>query len=99
MFCAVTETTDRVLGERRLQILNTAAAALMETRAVEDAVGATVQACSGGHPDLPFVAVYVGGDLNEESCAGRRACRRVTASVAGGPARIEVGHIHIHVCH
>ena len=66
VFCAVTETTERVLGERRLQILNTAAAALMETRSVEDAVAATIQACSGGHPDLPFVAVYVGGtDINE----------------------------------
>ena len=55
VFCAVTETTQRVLGERRLRILNAAAAALMETRTVDEAVRATIQACSGGHPDLPFV--------------------------------------------
>ena len=61
VFCAVTETTQRVLGERRLQLLNTAAAALMETRTVDEAVQATIQTCGGGHPDLPFVSVYVGG--------------------------------------
>jgi len=63
VFCAVTETTERVLGERRLQILNTAATALMETRTVEDAVAATIQTCGAGHPDLPFVAVYAEGTL------------------------------------
>ncbi len=61
VFCAVNETTERVLGERRLQILNSAAAALMETRTVDDAVHATVLACDGDRPDLPFVAVYVFG--------------------------------------
>jgi len=76
VFCAVTETTERVLGERRLQILNTAAAALMDTRTVDDAVEATIQACGGHHPDLPFVAVYVGGG-DDEKAVLRGASERV----------------------
>ncbi len=59
VFCAVTETTARVLGERRLHVLNAAAAGLMGTRTVDDAVRAAVRACGDGHPDLPFVAAYV----------------------------------------
>ena len=62
VFCAVNETTERVLGERRLQILNTAAAALMETRAVDDAVDATILACDGDRPDLPFLPSISGAE-------------------------------------
>jgi signal transduction histidine kinase/DNA-binding response OmpR family regulator len=60
VFCAVNETTQRVRGERRLQILAAAAATLMETRTVDEAVRATVQACADGQQDLAFVAIYVG---------------------------------------
>ena len=62
VFCAVNETTERVLGERRLQVLTAAGNALMETRTVDEAVQATVQACGDGHPDLPFLAIYVDED-------------------------------------
>ena len=79
VFCAVTETTERVLGGRRLRVLNTAAAALMETRTVDDAVRATVQACGDGHPDLPFVAVYV----EDQHRAGAAVLRGASARVAG----------------
>lgn len=59
VFCAVTETTERVLGERRLHALNAVAAAVMETRTVDDAARATVAACAQQSADLPFLAVYV----------------------------------------
>jgi signal transduction histidine kinase/serine phosphatase RsbU (regulator of sigma subunit)/FixJ family two-component response regulator len=62
VFCAVTETTEKVLGERRLQLLAAMAAELFQTRTVADAVDAVVRVCDGSHPDLPFVAVYMGGD-------------------------------------
>ena len=62
VFCAVNETTERVLGERRMQVLTAAGNALMETRTVDEAVQATVQACGDGHPDLPFLAIYVDED-------------------------------------
>ncbi|MBE1461756.1 SpoIIE family protein phosphatase [Kibdelosporangium phytohabitans] len=59
VFCAVTETTERVLGQRRLSILNDFGAALMETRTVDDAVHAAIGACATQDRDLPLVAVYV----------------------------------------
>ncbi len=59
IFCAVTETTERLLSERRLHVLTTVGAALIETHTVDDAVDALVRACAGPHPDLPFLAVYV----------------------------------------
>jgi signal transduction histidine kinase/DNA-binding response OmpR family regulator len=78
VFCAVTETTERVLSERRLHVLNAAAAVLMETRTVADAVRATVRACGDGHPDLPFVAVYV----ETAETPGEYALRGATPRVA-----------------
>ena len=61
VFCAVTETTERVLGERRLHVLNAVAGAVMETRTVGEAVDAMIGACGSDHPDLPFIAVYLAG--------------------------------------
>ncbi len=58
IFCAVAETTERVIAARRLGALNAVAGALMETHTPEQAVAALVQACGDDHPDLPFVAVY-----------------------------------------
>ncbi len=39
IFCAVIETTDRVLSERRLQLLNAVATAVMDAHTIDDAVG------------------------------------------------------------
>ncbi|WP_280357393.1 SpoIIE family protein phosphatase [Nocardia otitidiscaviarum] len=58
VFCAVTETTERVLGERRLHALNAVNAAVMESRTVRDAVRAAVTVCAQQASDLPFIAVY-----------------------------------------
>ncbi|MGH3634558.1 MAG: ATP-binding protein, partial [Mycobacterium sp.] len=60
IFCAVTETTERVLSERRLHLLNAVASATMETRTIDDAVAAAVAVCADQPADLPFVAAYVG---------------------------------------
>lgn len=64
VFCAVNETTERVLSERRLHLLNTIASAMMETRSIDDAVRAAVTVCAGQPADLPFVAVYA-HDVND----------------------------------
>jgi signal transduction histidine kinase/CheY-like chemotaxis protein len=60
IFCPSSETTERVISERRLHLLNAVASATMETRTVDDAVSAAVSVCAG-QPDVPFVAAYVGG--------------------------------------
>jgi hypothetical protein len=60
LFCACVETTDRVLGERRMRAI----------RDVSDAVrkaDSDVEVCRGAlaslarHPDVPFAAVYLAG--------------------------------------
>ena len=58
VFCAVTETTEKVLSERRLRLLTTLAGDLFQTRTVTDAAEAVARVCDGSHPDAPFVAVY-----------------------------------------
>jgi signal transduction histidine kinase/CheY-like chemotaxis protein len=74
VFCAVTETTERVLGERRLQTLNALAAALMGTTSVPEVAAAAISVCASHEADLPFAAVYLPG----EATAGGPA--------SGGPA-------------
>jgi signal transduction histidine kinase/FixJ family two-component response regulator len=54
------ETTDRVLSERRLHLLNGVASAVMDTNTIDDAVRAAVAVCAERPADLPFVAMYVG---------------------------------------
>lgn len=59
IFCPSYETTERVLSERRLHLLNTVASAIVESRSIDDAVGAAVSICAGQPADLSFIAVYV----------------------------------------
>ena len=86
IFCAVTETTERVLAARRLHILNTVSAALLGTQTAAEAVAAAVTACGDSHPDLPFVAVYLidsGTGLAElRECSP--SVRQLLPSILGG---------------
>ena len=61
IFCPSWETTERVISERRLHLLNAVAAATMETRTVGDAVSAAVSVCADQPADVPLVAAYVSG--------------------------------------
>jgi GAF domain-containing protein len=60
VMATVSETTERVLSQRRLHLLNAVAAAVMDTRTIEDAVAAAVTVCGHQSADLPFIAAYVG---------------------------------------
>jgi signal transduction histidine kinase/FixJ family two-component response regulator len=66
IFSAVTETTQRVLSERRMHVLNSVASAVMDTRTIDDALSAAVTACAAQPTDLPFVAAYVGGEGTDD---------------------------------
>jgi signal transduction histidine kinase/DNA-binding response OmpR family regulator len=59
IFCAVSETTERVLGERRLQFLNSLAAAVLDSDTESEMLGAAMALFATGSPDLPFAAVYL----------------------------------------
>ncbi len=61
IFCPSWETTERVISERRLHLLNAVASATMETRTVGDAVSAAVAVCADQPADVPLVAAYVSG--------------------------------------
>ena len=60
IFCPSFETTERVLSERRLHLLNAVASAVMDTNTIDDAANATVKVCAEQPADVPFVAAYIG---------------------------------------
>jgi signal transduction histidine kinase/CheY-like chemotaxis protein len=60
VMATVSETTERVLSTRRLHLINAVAAAVMDTRTIDEAVAAAVAVCADQPDDLPFVAAYVG---------------------------------------
>jgi signal transduction histidine kinase/DNA-binding response OmpR family regulator len=62
--CAVSETTERVLSERRLGTLSTLAAALMGARSVETALDTAIDVCARSPADLPFAAVYASDEAD-----------------------------------
>ncbi|MDD4867065.1 MAG: SpoIIE family protein phosphatase, partial [Mycobacterium sp.] len=77
IFCPSYETTERVLGERRLHLLDAVAAAMMETRSLAEAINAAVAVCAAQPAELPFVAVYC-----PDTDTGRITLRGATPSVA-----------------
>ncbi|WP_170149614.1 ATP-binding protein [Rhodoplanes roseus] len=74
VFTAVTETTERVLGERRLRILRELAAQTAETRTVADAGRRALDVLGADNPDIPIALLYL---LDEErgTIKAAGACR------------------------
>jgi signal transduction histidine kinase/serine phosphatase RsbU (regulator of sigma subunit)/DNA-binding NarL/FixJ family response regulator len=72
IFCPSFETTERVLSERRLHLLNAVASAVMDTNAIDAAAKATVATCAEQPADVPFVAAYI-GDPATGDCTLRAA--------------------------
>ncbi len=59
VFCAVTETTDAVLGTRRLATLRTLAANTAQEHSAEDVCQVAALALSDNAADLPFTMLYL----------------------------------------
>jgi len=70
IFTAVTETTERVLGERRLRTLRALAGAASEARTTEDACRRAVDALAANPADIPFALLYL---LDADGAAARLA--------------------------
>ncbi|MDB5104801.1 MAG: hypothetical protein JWP91_2490 [Fibrobacteres bacterium] len=64
----VTETTKRVLGERRLKTLRTLAAATANAATPQEACRAAMEALAGNRADLPFAALYLIDEKKPEAC-------------------------------
>ncbi len=60
VFTAVSETTTRVLGERRLRTLRELASEASRARSVQDIAKATSDVLSENPRDLPFSLIYLG---------------------------------------
>jgi signal transduction histidine kinase/CheY-like chemotaxis protein len=78
VFCAVAETTEQVLSERRLRTLSTLAAALMDAQSVETALDTAIDVCARHPADLPFAAVYASDEADRPGRL-RRATPGATA--------------------
>src|SRR5262245_35355616 len=60
LFCMPSETTARVVSDRRLRTLSDLSmAAAAETRSVEDACRTATEILSGNQHDIPFALVYL----------------------------------------
>ncbi|HJU16406.1 MAG TPA: PAS domain-containing protein [Stellaceae bacterium] len=60
LFCAVTDETSRVIGERRLKLLREVAATASETHTPEQVCAAAATCISRNAHDLPFAILYLG---------------------------------------
>lgn len=80
VFCAVTETTGRVLSERRLRALRELAACTNEARTVRAACDGIAAALGAAPADIPVALLYL---LDRDGATASLAC---TAGVAPGSA-------------
>jgi signal transduction histidine kinase/serine phosphatase RsbU (regulator of sigma subunit) len=80
VFCAVHETTDRVLAERRARMLTALAARAPSERTAEEAIEAALTALETNPADVPYAAVYGRADG-----VGARLLAATAASAAAGP--------------
>jgi PAS domain S-box-containing protein len=76
VFCAVTETTGRVLGERRLQTLRALAEHATQAKTVEEACALAARTLEGDPYDLPFALLY----LLDEDPWQARLCGTISLS-------------------
>jgi PAS domain S-box-containing protein len=88
MFCACTETTGEVLGERRLRTLRDLAAAPAEARTVSEACALSADALALNPRDVPFALIYL---LEPDGSARLAATTGVEAGRDISPAHIPAG--------
>jgi signal transduction histidine kinase/serine phosphatase RsbU (regulator of sigma subunit) len=90
VFCAVHETTERVLGERRLRTLRALAAHTADARSSGEAADGVIAALGSNPADVPFAALYA-----REAGGGRGAELAGATSIPPGtpvpPHRIAPG--------
>jgi signal transduction histidine kinase/CheY-like chemotaxis protein len=73
VICTLSETTERVLSVRRMQLLNAVASVAMDSRTLDEAVAAVVRALAKQPADVPFVAAYISASGVSDDIALRAA--------------------------
>ena len=89
--CVVTEETDRVISDRRLNTLRSLAAELNKTTTEDDVVVAVGRCLDENQKDLPFTLMYL---FTEEGKQARRVCQ--TGIAAGHSAAPELMELAEH---
>lgn len=90
IFTAVTETTERVLGERRMDAARDLIAAMVDARGVADVCSNAARALASDPSDVPFALIYLIDDKNLQA--------NLAASVGMGddlplaPTQVEYGN-------
>jgi signal transduction histidine kinase/FixJ family two-component response regulator len=89
VFCAVTETTERVLNERRLQTLRMLGEQTTHARRTEDACDLAVSTLGGNAHDVPFALLYLldKDGTSAQLCATSSMMRGAKAS----PQTVQLG--------
>jgi signal transduction histidine kinase len=80
VFCIVTETTGRVVGERRLALLRDLAARNSSARSARDACALAMETLAARPQDIPFALAYLDGELQAGTPGAEQA--RAAASPA-----------------
>jgi len=100
VFTAVTETTTRVLGERRLRTLRELASEAARVRSVQEIASVTGDVLSGNPRDLPFALIYL-GDSSRLLLKGRsgQALTQCSAphELLASPAEEPLGRVFLRV--
>jgi PAS domain S-box-containing protein len=90
VFSAITETTERVLSERRLRILRELAAQTAESKSAQAACEAFARVLGAGNPDLPFAILY----LLDEDGMFASLLAKTGIDDAFAPAALRLDHDH-----
>jgi PAS domain S-box-containing protein len=89
LFCAVTEETGRVIGERRMALLRSVATATADARTTDAVCDRVRQCLNDANKDLPFALLYL---REENSKTLRLVCSPgIPAEHTAAPAVIEPG--------
>jgi signal transduction histidine kinase len=90
IFCACTETTERVISERRVRTLRDLAGRTAHARSEDDACVLAAQVLDASRIDVPFSLIYLlGADRTEARLA---AVSGIEAHTLATPAKIDVSH-------
>jgi PAS domain S-box-containing protein len=88
IFCPVIETTEKIIGERRLRTLRDLAAKCKGAESEEAAYDAAAAILAANPYDVPFALVYRIDD--EQATATLKAAAGIAAGTAASPVRLEL---------
>lgn len=93
IFCPVWETTDKMIGGRRLETLRRLSLRTATAASVDAACAEAVAVMADNPRDIPFVAIYVAGDAGDEV---RLAASRIPLGAPPLPATVRTADDDAH---